>query len=115
MRNVPLLEEVMTHIKDHPETHNQSMYLSQNECGTAGCFAGWAWLLSGREYLEIDSARDALRVFDGAQELLGLTDREAVALFSPVNSRSTLELMVKDLVNGDELRPEEYYHDDIVS
>lgn len=114
MRNVPLLEEVMHHIKDHPETHDQSTYLSQNDCGTAGCFAGWAWLLSGQEYFKIDSARDALRVFDGAREVLGLTDREATALFSPGNNRSVLELMVKDLANGDDLRDWQEY-DDIVS
>lgn len=117
-RNTELLERVMQHITDHPEQHNQSMWV--NECGTAACFAGWATLLSGWYVQRVapskvvyvahqDDLRDFL-VNDLAVELLGITNDEADVLFGYGNSREMLQLMVKDLVNGDALRePEDYF------
>ena len=37
-RNVELLERVMQHIDDHPEQHEQAVWV-RHECGTAACFA----------------------------------------------------------------------------
>lgn len=119
-RNVELLERTMLHILDHPEKHDQSIWVS--ECGTAGCLAGWACLLSGWTVGFVDNilAREKATVLsphDGyayslpwvAAELLGLTGDEAAALFHPENTIAELQLMVKDLVNGDELRDREDY------
>jgi hypothetical protein len=120
-RNVELLEKTMQHILDHPEEHDQKYWFTQTECGTAACFAGWACLLSGYEVdrtQTMGSGHDRFEYvvsesgnFAGhrARDILGLTETEASILFDSYNSREALQLMVKDLVNGDEMRqPDEY-------
>jgi hypothetical protein len=97
-RNVELLQRTMQYIKDHPERHKQSRFIT--ECGTAACYAGWAALLSGWSVQRILSGP---MYYEGA-ELLGLTHWEAETLFDSGNTVPMLELMVKDLVNGDKLR-----------
>ncbi|MBO0676755.1 hypothetical protein JRC04_04685 [Mycolicibacterium sp. S2-37] len=107
-RNVELLERVMQHILDHPEQHFQGSWITS--CGTAACFAGWAAMFSGmsaREVYEHDRMKDV-----GA-ELLGLTAGEAFVLFTSWNTRDMLQLMVKDLVNGDALRDNLTYLDEV--
>jgi hypothetical protein len=114
-RNVELLERTMQFIKDHPEQHSQGWWFKKRDCGTAACFAGWAVTLKG--YLPVFHVGDCRaetvvlpgyrREFDTpelAQELLGLTLRERETLFEASNTSEMLELMVKDLVNGDELK-----------
>ncbi len=58
--NTELLEKVMLHIDDHPEQHDQGMWVSMADddergvmnrewawnCGTTACFAGWTALLT---------------------------------------------------------------------
>lgn len=106
-RNTALLERTMRHVTDHPEVHDQRVWM--NECGTAGCFAGWACLLSGWQVMPYtidgwvtDGDSEEL-VATVAARLLGLSEWEADMLFDPRNSRDVLALMVKDLVNGDSL------------
>lgn len=119
-RNVELLEATMQHILDHPEQHNQKRYIdltcsitdgSEHLCGTAACFVGRAALLSGW------SVQRLLRLgpdvhWDGA-DLLGLTDWEAGQLFCGTNTIPMLELMVKDLVNGNELLHHHRYREQV--
>lgn len=45
IKNWPLAWRVAEHTINHPETHNQGLYVSP--CGTAACVAGWAVALSG--------------------------------------------------------------------
>lgn len=47
MVNMLELEKVMTFIQDHPEKHDQRVWIT--ECGTAACMAGWAAVLNGWE------------------------------------------------------------------
>lgn len=96
-RNVELLQQTMQHITDHPEQHYQGRWI----CGTAACYAGRAALLSG---VTIDEICETPDMWELGANLLGLTTFEARNLFDPDNTRSMLELMVKDLVNGDDLR-----------
>lgn len=120
-RNVELLEKTMQYIKDHPEKHQQGTWVNfQADCGTAACFAGWTCLLegmdlkklqspAGTEYLLMpdDSRADEdgdVEIQQVAGDLLGLTGQETNTLFCGINSQPMLELMVKDLVNGDDLR-----------
>jgi len=120
-RNVELLEKTMQHIMDHPEDHNQAAYFT--ECGTPSCFAGWAIHLSGRTAKHEawpttslmscweegncwEEGLSAPGMF--AAKLLGLDVSDAALLFNAVNTRETLALMVKDLVNGDDLKPPQY-------
>lgn len=102
----------MTQIKDHPELHRQERVFVETDCGTAGCFAGWACLLNG--YMQLSGGHvmtpngDVYGV-EAAISALGITRNEAYTLFACGNSRSMLELMVKDLVNGEELRDLSHY------
>jgi hypothetical protein len=118
-RNKELIERTMQHIVDHPEEHDQATWIS-NACGTVACFAGWALMLDGV------SAQDVLRwshaapryslvgsrVREVATERLGLTADEAGRLFCAENTRDMLQLMVKDLVNGDKLRATDQYEEE---
>lgn len=70
--NEPLLRETMAQIEAHPELWNQSVFFRDTDCGTVGCFAGWAVKLSGYTttdslgYTTTDSAR---AVADGVAEM----------------------------------------------
>jgi hypothetical protein len=121
-RNVQLLEKTMQHIKDHPEDHMQSMWV----CGTSACFAGWASILNGMTFEGVEhlSYRIPVRdesgachslVYLHAQKVLGLTRDEATILFGGCNSIPMLELMVKDLVNGEDLGSPNAYAKEVIS
>jgi hypothetical protein len=110
-RNVELIERTMQHIQDEPESWDQQSWIGENLCGTTACFAGRALMLSGSTAFEVtrmtheyDEDRDMLMVRSEAARRLGLSRDEALTLFQGGNGRRELELMVKDLVNGDELR-----------
>lgn len=125
MRNVELLERTMTQIKDYPELHDQGTLFVRSECGTAACFAGWACLLSGCTPAFLPETVGALSTFvldrdarlqsawDQAVRLLNITGDEARILFHPCNSRAMLELMVKDLVNGENLKRPVTYREEL--
>ena len=108
-RNVELLQATMQQIIDHPEQHDQYRFVDMNICGTTACFAGWAALLSGWSIARI---RRVDSMYDAGAKLLGLTDDEASILFYGSNTRPVLELMVKDLINGDKLRFPRHYEDE---
>ncbi len=126
MANVELLESTMQYIKDHPEGHDQTVWT----CETGACFAGHAVLRNGYRAstridmwgnripvngVVIDDKGEHRPVDRTAQRLLGLSDEDADIMFSAYNTADQLELMVKDLANGEELhgnwvREVEYYH-----
>lgn len=104
MRNTELLQQVMQYIDDHPEQHDQKIwYIKSKSCGTSGCFAGWACALSGQ------SVRNFHRIEAIATAALDLHPYEAGKLFHSKNTRDMLRLMVKDLINGDQLLDREHY------
>lgn len=119
-RNVELLERTMQHISDHPENHAQEMWFSENDCGTAACFAGWACLLSGLEAVNAGCRSAEVTTPHGvhgvaaveAKKLLGITHDEADIIFDANNSADMLRLMVKDLANGDDLGSKEFYEEE---
>ncbi len=96
--NVPLLKRIAKELKAHPEVFNQAQFgrtTSENACGTVCCIAGMAVLISNPLlYLATitESSSDAGIIpthgrMTGvvpteAQKLLGLTARQADALFS---------------------------------
>lgn len=108
MTNIALLETVLTHIQDHPETHDQTEWL----CGTSACFAGWAALLSGYQKVHPMTATYVVKsgedyapdhVREVAERLLDLSPSDSDVLFSATNTAEDLSLMVKDLSNGERL------------
>jgi hypothetical protein len=109
MVNVQLLEQTMRHIIDHPETHDQGIWVSDKEdCGTTACFAGWACLLSGAKQYDVtlsqstfsaDTASGWIRADDLAVQLLGIDEDTATNLFDGDNTVDDLQRIVKQLVN----------------
>lgn len=106
MLNVELLNKTMTYIKDHPESWDQAYWIINNYCGTVGCFAGWACMLSGADikipqknayYGTIQVNGTTRNVQDFAREVLGLDSAKSGALFCSDNSMEDLERMVKHL------------------
>ena len=99
--DLPLLRKVIDHITAHPEQHDQKFWLKTTECGTVACVAGWTCLLNGDEpdervaygnhtasVIPADAPNPDARsiaysssVPERAKELLGLTPKEADALF----------------------------------
>lgn len=108
-RNVELLQQTMQYINDHPWQHDQNVFAIENECGTAACFAGWGAMLSGWTVRQIHASV----MWAVGARLFGLTQLEAERLFRYDNAIPVLELMVKDLVNGDELRSPREYRDEL--
>lgn len=113
--NVALLKQIVKHLREEPKRYNQSNWGKRVEvtepgapaCGTQGCIAGWATLLSVPQELWTNLFAGGvfypLAVEDGggwlrdlhksaasnvAQRLLGLTDEEAYGLFSANNQSS---------------------------
>lgn len=108
-RNVELLNQVMDFIEEHPENHEQSYIwhqgstpkmlervLRKTECGSTGCFAGWAvhFGMPGREQIPI--ARLSI-----AEHLLGLTFMESVWMFDSRRTQAELRAFV-DRVTAEE-------------
>lgn len=115
-RNIGLLQDTMQHIADNPKEHDQASFITRRftrrftnsgyVCGTAACFAGRAALLAGWTVEQIATAGNMH--LSGAA-LLGINVDEAFQLFDAFNTVPMLELMVKDLVNGEQLRPLSVY------
>jgi hypothetical protein len=116
-RNIELIEKVMQHIKDHPENHSQAVWVSETECGTTACFAGWTLLMTGArcfglECLYGEDGRLIVDVPNAARRLLGIGIDDADVLFYQIKTCPALELAVKDLVNGNgRLLPGERYEE----
>lgn len=114
--NTELLEKTMQHIKDNPDQHMQSTWCNpaggafNHSCETTACFAGWAMILSGK-YKAHQVEELSAKSQEVAAELLGISWEEACLMFAPARSRVELELMVKDLLNGERLKddPNHYY------
>lgn len=117
MANVAKLEEVLDYIRTHPDEHNQDTWGVKTDCGTTMCFAGTAvhlsseYTLTWRDGSHIgkgwEFVRGALKgglvfsISDTAAEILGLTDEERCALFYTADNLDDLEVMVKNIANGD--------------
>lgn len=128
MTNIDALDQAMTFIVDHPDKHDQRTWV----CETGACLAGHVTLLNGYRavshydgfVVEIDSMADlvvdklvadaaspgrlryagARKVREVAVEILDLEDIDAEVLFGGANTIDQLQLMVKDLSNGELLR-----------
>ena len=122
MVNIDKLDAVLDHIRTHPEQHDQCCWMREDpNCGTAACFAGWAVTLAGWKMV-VASRRSAMadtcvnedgkkRVIAGlAREILGLDYGDSEVLFDAFNTVEDLELMAKDLANGESLA--ELWHED---
>jgi hypothetical protein len=128
---VDLLRRTLELLTTHPELHVQDTWLEPTRrvdaptclepanvarCGTVGCLAGYAVVLSesypvrlnarGDHYGDVELLVDGTWLPGGswvaemATELLGLTEYEADALFAGGNSLATLWLLAEELTDG---------------
>lgn len=108
--NVELGKKVLEFITTHPERHNQNDWFeeSSSECGTTACVAGWTCIIGLDLPLEEEEGEPCdcgcegpggityyyyppVGRWDGAgQELLGISDEMAVALFTRTNDETAL-------------------------
>lgn len=108
--NIPLLTDVMVHIRRHPESWDQDNWgRAPKGCGTTHCIAGWTAQLSGEQILwapcpaglyalDVRLPHGEVRTIGRyAMEKLGLTRDQAQALFHSTNvgAWSTLEVITK--------------------
>jgi hypothetical protein len=114
--NVELLKKTLQHIKSKPELWGQGQWFRTlydnfgKDSGTAGCFAGWACLLSGYERAPKDGggqstlnvvkhgSLDADNVRHVAVNQLGISYDQADRLFDPDNSLEDLESIVISII-----------------
>lgn len=121
------MQQVYDQITQHPETHQQATWHTQNECGTTSCAAGWAMQFSGYRWAVYDGPTNGFwgaqhklayirpgetvpqRIFgvDGApspltigQELFRLDDDTAYALFIETTNEEAAH-MIKVMLDED--------------
>jgi hypothetical protein len=93
-----LAQKILTQITEHPETHDQYTWVdSFSGCGTTRCIAGWAVALNAEpgEAVSVNDFATRARLARElgvrphwatlGQELLGLSEEEAVGLFHSSN------------------------------
>lgn len=110
--NAKLAYRVLDHIDAHPEQWSQREWIYRPDaadCGTAGCFAGWACMLSGdqpmwnqgkqTERFAMEIAVDGVckPIRDRAVELLGIDEDEDDLLFDACNTRGDLGRLVAEI------------------
>lgn len=128
-RNTELMLRVWTHLTEHPEAHNQRNWgerpwdivdihapdaeiTYENVCGTKMCLCGDAMLLSGYRlgyfkrrsrasgFMRPDGSTDGDFVTEGAG-LLGLTNEEAVHLFTCTMDNGDALMLLRSLIDND--------------
>lgn len=138
MRDTEKIQAVMDFIKDHPEKHEQTIYFEPSECGSVGCFLGWAAELYGEQcgYFRLRSPNfrnlwvgpdgldgevtleppftnlddgSLLHVSTVGSRILGLAKEEEFIIEAGGNTLAVLDYMVKDLCNGAMLQEIKYY------
>lgn len=80
--NEQFLRRVVAVIESNPRHWNQSGYRLTGECGDTFCLAGWALHVAGYDVYRFGRPDPGPRaIFWKAAELLGLSRRQANALF----------------------------------
>lgn len=116
--NVPLLRKTLEHITAHPEEWDQGVWMreaARNECGTAGCLAGWALTLAGHEldfdknnifFGEAHYLTDGRPIEEAAEQELGLTEDQGEELFAETNTLVDLWELANEYTDGEIEVPE---------
>ena len=114
--NAELAYRVLDFLDAHPEQHAQGVWIGKGECGTIGCLAGWACLLSGdqpsmpdepddpeeeTERVHVAWQRESRFIPARAAELLGIPFDNALwasgGLFYAYNTREDLGRLVAEI------------------
>jgi hypothetical protein len=107
--NIELAYKALDHIDAHPEQWDQGIWIIESECGTVGCFAGWAVLLAGGT-VGLTAGRYDPVVTGGPEGIVGLIVDDAAEvllrsdciagnrdLFDPHNTRGDLGRLVAEI------------------
>lgn len=112
--NAELAYKVLDQIDADPKSWDQHTWLYEKEgCGTVACFAGWAVMLAGykpvlNEWMTFggETTRSSrgvkfdgpiLSIQDAAEQVLGIDEEDAEALFAGSNSRRQLGFLVAEI------------------
>jgi hypothetical protein len=101
--NVPLLMETLQQVRTEaakPPSESRWSQGAFEKCGTTRCFGGWAIVLTGHEIYP-SPHRYAVNGGTGAwaEDLLGITHREAEHLFFCTTSPSTSVAKIEEIVS----------------
>ena len=118
--NVELLDKTLNYVLNHPDEWKQDVW----HCGSTGCFAYWACVLSGEpmefveglattaeksqwlKCVEGETAKDhrnghdLTTIPDRATRLLGLTVSESMAIFHSCGTKRAIKEAVEDVKEG---------------
>jgi hypothetical protein len=121
--NVPLLRKVLEHVTEHPDQHDQRVWVKQTGCGTAACLAGWAVLIEGLDpdmsiacgYFGTEYLEDGRDIAVVAAELIGVDNPRTVSddawgdhLFCQDNNIGDLWRIASELTRGEIEIPEQF-------
>lgn len=117
--DLDLLEAAMSEIEQNPEHHDQQAWsknVLNRDCQTTFCYAGHVAILAGAQpptdalmgwYVDFESnttqpwsVRSALFVGEYAQKKLGITEKDADALFHGAATIPQLRVMVDRIKAG---------------
>lgn len=110
--NAALAYRALDQIDARPELWDQGYWFTVTDCGTAGCIAGWACVLSGDKPSPWEGLMEDLSIGDQvahvdlptgervearerARALLGITEEQAQDLFWFENTRGVLGRLVE--------------------
>jgi hypothetical protein len=129
MINTERLLDVLTYITEHPERHNQEIWVERSDCGTTACLAGWTVMRHGdtiewRPYpavsiagavtiadtVTVEGDPDTWDIPSRAAHLLGLNHTDAEYLFSPLNTITDLWDIAEKLTGGAITQPARQPH-----
>lgn len=99
-----LARKSLEKIKADPAAWDQKVWLQDDECGTVGCIAGWATVLSGDVSQLVLGERkprnhhlwDRSSTYQSARRLLELSEEQAARLFSTDNSLADIERLIDE-------------------
>jgi hypothetical protein len=111
--NIPLMTKVLYYVEANPKSFDMSVWGEQSsKCGTVGCIALHACLLSGYEMVGKNRGLQVAVCFPGkngvyqvsatAQELLGLSEHDADLLFLRTNTVNA-PTALKRLIAGEDM------------
>lgn len=102
------IEAIIAYIEAHPQEWDQSVW-ARKDCGTAYCVAGHAVIRAGAtivwgtgtqaSFCDLNGRQGPIDVI--AQELLGLSDFDAEALFAAENEIADLRMILGDIASGE--------------
>lgn len=117
MANAERLLDVLTFLEEHPERHDQEVWIGDAGCGTVACLAGWTCLRNGYVekitessltgtvhwgvYLDSDPTGFPTPVLEVAMDILELSYEDAHQIFDGDNTLEVLWEIADEITDGE--------------